>query len=145
MDWLNVVLIVGVVAAAGWAIYERKKRGETVNLPTVVGELKAAMPFANELATVAEMAAFEVEEYRRKMEKGEVPVITNKESFDRAFKIVKDWFPEQTEGLTSDKIVTALNRAILLASEVSNAIKASKAQQLRGEMKNGPTQSATQH
>lgn len=129
MDWLNIVLIVGVVAAAGWAIYERYKRGETIHLPTIVGELEAAVPFAQELATVAEMAAFEVEAYRRKAEKGEVPTITNKESFDKAFNIVKNWFPAETEGLTTDKIVVALNRAILLASQVSNSIKAAKAQQ----------------
>lgn len=141
MDWLNIVLIVGVIAAAGWAIYERSKRGETVTLPTIVGELEAAVPFAQELATVAEMAAFEVEEYRRKMEKGEVPVITNEEAFERAFQIVKGWFPEQTKGLTTQKIIGALNRAILLASEVSNAIKASKAQQAGVTVINGPASS----
>lgn len=125
----NVILILIVVALAGYAIYAQMKKGDTVDLSTLVATVEDKIPFATELAEVAQIVVNEIEQAVR-----EGVVLSNDEKFNRALDLVKGWRPEFAE-IENRKIISAIKSAVLVASTFTNAIQADKTVQAEGERK----------
>lgn len=124
--WQGTLLVVLVIVIGGffvWQSLRAKNRPLTdVTLPEVIGSFETAVPLATELKDVAQMVVFEIEQFRRDPAHN----MTDDEAFVTAVAKVRSWFPDETEGLTPDKINTAIHGAVLLASQATNTIKAAK-------------------
>lgn len=118
-ETLNIVLIVVVVIVATYGGYQKWKRGEEITIPGVAGMLEASIPLATELVDVAQMAVNEMELLKKNGR------ITNQEAFNRALNIIKGWSPALAS-IDNDKIITAINSAVLVASALTHQIRADK-------------------
>lgn len=125
----NVVLIIIVVLLAGYALYTRWKKGDTISAGELVATVENQIPFATELAEVAQIVVNEIEQAVR-----EGVVLSNEEKFNRALDLVKKWNPQFAE-IENRKIIAAIKSAVLVASSITNQINAAKTQVAEGERK----------
>lgn len=134
----NVILIIAVVLVGAYGAYQHYRKNKTIDLPTVVNTLEQAVPLSKEIIDVAQTAVNEIEQIRRQ------PGVqmTNNEAFARATDTVRRWFPA-VEEVTDEQIITAVNSAILVASHLTNQLKAAKAEVVEAEMKGVPVDGET--
>lgn len=125
----NVVLVLIIVALAGYALYARYKAGKTTDLSTLVATVENQIPFATELAEVAEIVVNEIEQAVR-----EGVVISDEDKFNRALDMVKKWRPEFAE-IDNHKVAAAIKSAVLVASALTHQLNAAKAQVAEAERK----------
>lgn len=128
----DAALIVLVILAAGWAIYERSKKGETITVPTITGELQSAVPLAVELREAAQLVVNDIEQLRRG-----ATTIPNDEAFKLALTHLKEWFPGLLDDVTDEQAAAAINGAVLVASQISHSIEAAKNGQLESLLTDG--------
>lgn len=125
----NTILILIVVALAGYTVYTQLKKSETVDVGTIVNTIENQIPFATELVEVAQIVVNEIEQAVR-----EGVVLSNEEKFNRALDLVKGWRPEFSH-IENRKIISAIKSAVLVASTLTHAIQADKVTQIEGERK----------
>jgi len=121
-ETLSVILILVVVAVGGYSLYLQYRQGKAITLPSVVATLEGAVPLSEELLKVATIAVQSAEQLKR-----EGKIDSNDVAFNYALDFVKDWFPNAHD-VSNEKIIAAINSAVLVASYLSNQIEASKSE-----------------
>lgn len=115
----TVTLIVAVVAIAmaGYSIW---KLGHVPDFSELTAVVEDAVPVGQDFASVAQIVVNEAEQLKRT---GAIP--SNDAAFTYAFNKAKEYFPQLTS-IDKDKLITAINSAVLVASALTAQIEQNK-------------------
>lgn len=118
----NAILFVLVIVLAGFTTYMLYRKGGAVTPSAVLSAIEMVQPVALELQAAAQMVVNDIEQIRRDPNSG----IPNDVAFERAFNNLHRWYPDLMQGVTKEQAIAAINGAILVASQISNSIRAAK-------------------
>lgn len=129
----SVILIFLTLLVAGYAVYRLHTQG-VVLTPTVLKEaIVTAQPIAQDLLSIGTIAAQAVEQIARDPSK---PLMTNDAKLHFAIDYVKSYlkrvYPD-IDNITDEDIINAVNSGVLVASTLTNHIKADKASVISDE------------
>lgn len=114
-EWFGIAALVIALIVAAYTFIATKTPVTPANVTTAIN---AVPSLAAELEKVATIVVQGNEQRKRKGE------LTNEQAYHDALNTVKGWFPGIA--IPNDKIIRAVNSAILVASLVTNQIEAAK-------------------
>lgn len=119
MNTETTTLIVAVVAliVAGYAVY---KMGRLPTVAELTPLVEKAVPVGQDFAAVAQIVVNEAEQLKRT---GKLD--SNDAAFAYALKKAKEYFPV-LEPLEQDKLISAINASVLVASALTAQIESAK-------------------
>lgn len=112
-DFWQVGLILVTLAVAGYALYQSHQSGEAITPTALVEHVKEAIPIAQQVQEIAQIAVNSVEQLRR-----ERKITNNDVAFNRALDLTKKWLPKEWQ-VDNEDIIASINSAILVASALS--------------------------
>lgn len=119
MEWIGIAALVAAIVFAISAFFYSRQALTAANVTALINGVPAVATEVDKAATIVVNA---YEQARRKGKLEYTPDLAT------VTKRVRSWLPEWvTDAVTDEQIVDAINSAILLASEKTNAINAAKA------------------
>lgn len=116
-DTITLIVAVVALAAAGFAIY---KLGRVPTVAELTPIVEQAIPIGQDFAEVAQIVVNEAEQLKRT---GRIE--SNDAAFNYALNKAKAYFPALTP-LDNEKLISAINGAVLVASALTAQINEAK-------------------
>lgn len=121
-ETITVIVAVVAIAVALYAVYAAYQKTGTVTLGGVVDAVEEAVPVGQDFAKVAEIAVNAAEQLKRTGQ-----LTDNKAAFDYALTIAQKYLPA-LDALDSEKLIAAINAAVLVASALTAQIEHAKSE-----------------